>query len=132
MPAQFTDQHAGVPTYAPAYAQPPAHAPQSEYGPSPLPYTPLPSRRGAGPTLLLVILALVIPGVGFGLSAVLGGDGGESEDDAVVKTLTGDGYSYAVPDGWADVTSDVVDDAPSKTLIDTVSGMPEADDDILT
>jgi hypothetical protein len=64
----------GFPTYAtPADATLPSTNPA-------LPYAPLPKRRGAGPTVLLTVAALVIPALIFGIPALAGGgdDGGET------------------------------------------------------
>ena len=58
MQAQYLDHHAPAPASQPAAAA------------TALPYTPLPKRRGAGPTVALVAIALVIPAMIFGLHAI--------------------------------------------------------------
>jgi hypothetical protein len=127
MQAHHTDTTAGV-RHTPGYGQPPGY----ELPPAPpsLPYAPLPQRRGAGPTILLVLLALAIPGLIVGLLTLAGGDstggdstGGDGEGDAQLAgpTVDGAGYAYLIPEGWKDATSwahDVAsDDADSAVSV---------------
>ena len=58
MQMQYLDHHAPAPATQPTAAA------------TALPYTPLPKRRGTGPTVALVAIALVIPAMIFGLHSV--------------------------------------------------------------
>jgi hypothetical protein len=99
-----------------AYGQPPGY----ELPPPPpsLPYTPLPQRRAAGPTVSLVAVALAIPGLIVGGLALGGGgestgdDGGTESAEIAGPTIEGAGYAYAVPEGWEDATRWAHDVAP--------------------
>jgi hypothetical protein len=114
---QHTDTIARVQSH-PALTQPPGY--ELPPGPESLPYAPLPERRGAGPTAVLVVLALAIPGLIATLAAVAhgGGDsrdgGSESDrtDDMAGPTIEGDGYAYTAPAGWEDRTGWARDIAP--------------------
>jgi hypothetical protein len=120
MHPQHTDTIARVQS-RPAYAQPPGY--ELPPGPDSLPYAPLPKRRGAGPTVALVVVALAIPGLIAALAAVAHGGGGSSDggdggsdaggtEEMAGPTIEGDGYAYAVPEGWEDRTSWARDIAP--------------------
>jgi hypothetical protein len=69
--------------FAPAPG-PQAYAPESTS--SSLPYTPLPKRRGTGPTVALVAVALIIPALIFGVRALAGdGDGAGGSDQVATE-----------------------------------------------
>jgi hypothetical protein len=51
-----------------------------------LPYEPLPKRRGTGPTVLLVAVALVIPALIFGVSALAKGGDDSGSDPAATDS----------------------------------------------
>ncbi|HYJ68441.1 MAG TPA: hypothetical protein VEX15_12375 [Nocardioidaceae bacterium] len=114
---QHTDTIARVQSH-PAYGQPPGY--ELPPGPEALPYAPLPKRRGAGPTVALVVVALAIPGLIAGIATVAGGGNGDGSggsdaggtEEVAGPTIEGDGYAYAVPEGWEDRTSWARDIAP--------------------
>jgi hypothetical protein len=113
----------------PALAQPSGY--EVPPGPESLPYAPLPKRRGAGPTAALVALALAIPGLIAAVAAVVGGgdaDGGSDAgrtEDMAGPMIEGDGYAYAVPEGWENRTSWARDVAPDGG--DSAVGVSEPD-----
>lgn len=127
---QHTDTIARVHSH-PALHQPPGY--ELPPGPESLPYAPLPKRRGAGPTAALVALALAIPGLIATIATVAHGggdsrDGGTESgrtDDMEGPTIKGDGYAYAVPEGWEDRSSWARDIAPDGG--DSAVGVTEPD-----
>lgn len=94
------------------YGQPPTGPPQPPPPPSP-PYGPPPRQRRSGTALIAVILIVVLALAGGAVGAALmlgGGDDGESSGGEVVdsgETMKGSGYTYGIPEGWNDATSDV-------------------------
>jgi hypothetical protein len=106
----------------PPYGQPPQgpYPPQGQY---PGPYGP-PPRRGLGTgglVAILVAVALVVAGGVVAAVLLLGGE--DDEDDSASEetssqtsddsepsgeSVTGNGYSYTLPDGWSDVTEEAV------------------------
>lgn len=85
MPAQYTDHTARVHGHHPAYGPP--TGPEPPPPGSPLPYTPLPERRGMWPTVLLLIAALAIPGA-IGLVVLLGGGDSSAETNETTTNET--------------------------------------------
>ena len=88
------------------------------------PYGPPPQKRKSSTALIAMILivALVLAGGAVGGILLLGGDddGGGSSGD----TITGDGYSYALPEDWHDVTEQALSGNPPGA-IDTVTAWGE-------
>jgi|GEM_PF-3572559 hypothetical protein len=124
MQAQHTDSRSVV-RHTAAYGQPPGY--ELPPGPPSLPYVPLPQRRGTGSTILLVLVALAIPGLIVGILALGGGDstgddmagsegtstdddggtddnGTDDESELTGPSIDGVGYAYAIPEGWEDST----------------------------
>jgi hypothetical protein len=122
------------PVQSPAHQQPawpsgqPSHpSPMPAYG---APQPPRKSRRGlvAG----LIALAVVVIGGGIALALVLGNGDSDGDDDndsggggtteaCSENCIEGDGYSYALPEGWNDITDQVLEDNPEGGTLDTAS-----------
>jgi PsbP len=104
----------GQPPPPPYGQQPPPYGqqppPGGPYGQPPYgqqPYGPPPgggSKSSRALIAVILIVALVVAGGAVGGILLLGGDDSESSGSSGGDTLTGDGYSYAVPDGWSDVS----------------------------
>jgi hypothetical protein len=109
--------------------QPPPHGDQSSYGQQPpygqSPYGP-PPRQGRSKTTLIAVIVIVVLAVAGGVvgaALMLGGDdsesrggqpsetsqtnGGETTEPSGGETIEGSGYTFAIPEGWDDATSDV-------------------------
>jgi hypothetical protein len=87
----------GQPPQGPPYGQQPYG--QQPYGPPPQ------SKSSRALIAVIVIVALVVAGGAVGGFLLLGGDDDDSESsESSGDTLSGDGYSYAVPEGWSDAS----------------------------
>jgi hypothetical protein len=120
----YGQQPPGQPPYGPPPGGPPPgqQPPYGSPGGQP-PYGPPPQKRKSSTALIatILIVALVLAGGAVGGILLLGDDdeGGGSGD-----TITGDGYSYALPEDWHDVTEDALSGNPPGA-IDTVSAWGE-------
>jgi PsbP len=109
--------------------QPPPPPNQPPYGPpppgQPPPYGPPPTgprKSNRALVAVILIIALVVAGGAVGGFLIAGDD---DEPGSAGDTLDGDGYSYAIPDGWSDATSEAEGQSQS---IDTVVKADEDDD----
>jgi hypothetical protein len=105
----------------PPYGDQPSYGQQSPHGQPPTgppqqppPYGPPPRQRRSGTVLIAVILIVVLALAGGAVGAALmlgGGDDSESSGGGEVidsgETMKGTGYTYGIPEGWDDATSDV-------------------------
>ena len=91
----------------PGQPPPPGYGPPPQgYGPPPPGYGPPPQKRKSSSTTLIaaiVIVVLAIAGGAVGAVLLLGG--GDDSASGGTQTINGDGYSYAIPEGWDDATS---------------------------
>jgi PsbP len=107
-------------TQPPSHGNPPSHGQQSPYGQSPYgqsPYGPPPPQGRSNTTLIavVVIVVLALAGGVVGAALMLGGDdsessGGQTSETSQTscgETIEGSGYTFAIPEGWDDATSDV-------------------------
>ena len=113
--------------------QPSHHSPMPAYG-SP---TPQPRRR-TGLIAGLVALAVLVIGGGVALALVLangdsdddgdnGGNGGGGTTEACTENcIEGDGYSYALPEGWSDVSGSFDATEAAGATLDTASAWGES------
>jgi PsbP len=96
--------------------QPPPGQPFPPYGPPPSG----PRRTNRALVAVIVIVALVVAGGAVGGGLLLF----SSDDDSNAsggETLEGDGYSYTIPDGWSDTTS--------QTNTEGIDSVVRSDDD---
>jgi hypothetical protein len=135
-PATQAPAYAPVPPAGPPPMSPPPSAYPTSYPtayPAAASYPPAPQPSKRGPWLVIGIVAAVLVVVGGILTAVLlsGGDGKESADDEPTgdtsseatdpttdatevtpdptgSSISGNGYTFALPDAWQDVTADVL------------------------
>jgi len=83
-----------------SYGQPPPG--RSPYGPPP--YGPRLEKRKSNSTLIVVVVIVVLALAGIvGAALLLTGDDDSASSSS--ETLEGDGYSYAIPEGWEEATS---------------------------
>jgi hypothetical protein len=105
------------------------YAGQPPYGPPG--YPPPAPKRSRLPLVLGLVILLLLVGGGVTTALLLagdddGGDGGRSGGATAAsgERLDGEGYSYAMPEGWHDVTDeDAVSGAPA---LDTVTAWGES------
>lgn len=136
------------PVQSPVYQQPPVQSPphqppawpsspqQPAYPQAPT-YAAPPRKSRAGLVAGLVGLAVAVI-VAVVLVVVLssGGDdddkagdkggGGDEQTTTCDPCLEGEGYEYQLPDGWNDITDQVLEDNPGQPTLDTASAWGES------
>ena len=109
-----------APVQSPAWPSPHAH-----YGSVPTP----PRKSRTGLIVGLVAAGVVVVAVAVVLALVLGGDdpqeqaddNGGSNTQTCDPCLEGEGYQYQLPEGWQDITDQVLEDNPGQPTLDTAS-----------
>jgi hypothetical protein len=101
----YGQQPPGQPPPPPGGQPPPPGQPygQQPYGQQP--YGPPPggqSKTSRALIAVIVIVALVVAGGAVGGFLLIGGD--DDSESSGGDNLAGDGYSYAIPDGWSDTS----------------------------
>ena len=100
------------PGHQPSYGQqspygqrPPGQPPPGQPPPGQPPYGPQLDKRKSNTTLIVVIVIVVLALAGgiVGAALLLAGDDDSASSGG--ETLEGDGYSYAIPEGWKEATS---------------------------
>lgn len=114
------------PIQSPAWPTPSAHPPQPAYAAAP----PRKSRTGLFLGLFIVGVAVVTLAIVLVIVAPWedsdnGGsddakDGGE-DPAACEPCLEGEGYQYQLPEGWQEITDQVLEDNPGQPTLDTAS-----------
>jgi hypothetical protein len=120
------------PVQSPAWPSPhPSHpTPLAGYGTAPTP----PKKSRTGLIVGLVAAGIAVIAAAVVLALVTSGDddpeekadddGGNSE--TCDPCLEGEGYQYQLPDGWQDITDQVLEDNPGQPTLDTASAWGES------
>jgi PsbP len=101
--------HQPPPSNQPPYGQPPPPPPGQPAPPGPPPpYGPPPEGRKSNTALIAIVTIVVLALVGGAAGGILllGGDDDSESADGGGGTIEGNGYSYAIPEGWDDATED--------------------------
>jgi hypothetical protein len=96
----------GPPPAAPVMSGPPTPAGYPTAG---YPAAPQPAKRRAWLVPAIVGAVLVVVGAILAVVLLTGGEPEETADDEPTEDrISGNGYSFAVPNGWGDITEDVL------------------------
>ncbi|HET9420049.1 MAG TPA: hypothetical protein VFO49_02855 [Nocardioides sp.] len=115
------------PVQSPPYQAPPVQSPAwptPHYASAPTP----PKKSRTGLIVGLVAAGVVVVALAVVLALVTSGDDPEEKSDDNGDTtqtcdpcLEGEGYQYELPEGWNDITDQVLEDNPGQPTLDTAS-----------
>jgi hypothetical protein len=130
-PAWPSRHSSGQPPVQSGPGYPAQPAPMSPYGSAGTP----PRKGRTGLVVGLVTVGVAVVAGAIVLALVLGGDDGDnhpassdtptetggSESPSGEGLISGDGYTYEIPEGWTDITDQVLKDNPGQPTLDTAS-----------